>query len=571
MKKLYTMRISSMMLLVFALIAIACDDNIVPTPQFSKSDAAFTATPSTTTIALAAKDSLTNAVTLTWSDPQYAVGLEKSKFSIMVGPAGKSFSSFLTKDFTGVLEGNLLAKVINAMALKFGGLIGQPTTLDLKVVASQANNNEPKSSNVVQVTVTPYGDLTLTPSATSVVTKVATSSQVGITFNWSTAFAGYNGVKTYAMQYAKGGTSFANPVNVEVTKFTKSFTQFELNKLALAVGVAAGQAGPVDFRIKAVNEAGTILYSNTATISITTYIAYNSIGIIGDATAGGWDKDTDLYRPDASKPTEWQGVFLLTGGKSAKFRADDKWDDNWGNTGFPSGTGQANGPNIPVSTTGYYKVTLDVATGAYSFTPVTTTVYTNISLIGAQSNWGSDIADLTKDPNNDQVWTGTVNLTAGELKFRANHDWAVNWGISSGTSASSLSGVGSFGGGNMVITDAGNYFVYINVATGEYFFGKTDRATPYADIGIIGSATPGGWDNDTNLVKNAANPYKWSGTITLTAGEAKFRADNDWAVNWGATGFPVGTGTSNGSNIPVSAGTYFITFNTATGEYTFLK
>jgi hypothetical protein len=571
MKKINTMKISSIMLLVFAVVAIACDDNIVPTPQFSKSDAEFSAATSASSVAITAKDSLTDAVTVTWADPKYAVGIEKSKFTVIVGAAGKDFAGFSTKDFSGVLQGALLGKEINAMALKFGGVIGQPIALDVKVVASQANNNEPKTSNVSQITVTPYGDLTLTPSSTSVVTSVATSSQVGLSLTWSTAFSGYTGVKTYQMQYAKGGTSFANPTVVEITKFTKSFTQFELNKMALALGVAAGVAGPVDFRIKATNEQGTILYSNTSTISVKTYIAYNSIGIIGDASPGGWDVDTDMYRPDATKPTEWSAILYLIGGKSAKFRADDKWDDNWGNTGFPSGNGTSNGPNIPVSNSGYYKVTLNVATGAYSFTPVTTTVYTNISLIGAQSNWGPDIADLTKDPNNDQVWTGTVNLTAGELKFRANHDWATNWGISSGTTASSLSGYGSLNGGNMVITDAGNYFVYINVATGEYFFGKADRNVPYADVGIIGNATPGGWDSDTNLVKNPSNPYKWSGTLTLTAGEAKFRANNDWGVNWGAAGFPSGTAISNGNNIPVSAGTYFITFNTATGEYYLLK
>jgi hypothetical protein len=216
-------------------------------------------------------------------------------------------------------------------------------------------------------------------------------------------------------------------------------------------------------------------------------------------------------------------------------------------------------------------VNMDVGTGAYSFTPVTTTVYTNISLIGEQTGWSTDIADLTKDPANDHVWTGVVNLDAGKLKFRANHDWGTNWGITSGTAAANLSGIGTQNGGDIVISADGDYFVYINTATGEYFFGKADRNLAYADIGIIGDATPGGWSADTNLIKNPANPFKWSGMITLTTGESKFRADNDWAVNWGAAGFPGGVATQNGANIPVTAGRYFVTFNTATGEYYLLK
>ena len=344
----------------------------------------------------------------------------------------------------------------------------------------------------------------------------------------------------------------------------------ELNKIALALGVPAGAAGPVEFRIKATNESGTVLYSNVASVSVKTYIAFNSIGIIGDATPGGWNVDTDMHRPDATKPTEWTATLYLTGGMSVKFRADDGWTDNWGGAAFPTGTGTSGGANIPVSNSGYYQVNFNIATGAYSFTSVTTSVYNFVSLIGAQTSWGSDIADLTIDPTNNQVWTGTVTLAAGQLKFRADHAWGTNWGTSTATS---LSGYGVAGGGNMEIVTAGTYFVYINVATGEYFFGPESavNATPYAALGIIGDATAGGWGADTQLIKNPANAYKWSKTITLVDGGAKFRADNAWTINWGSSGFPNGVGTQGGNNIPATAGTYVITFHTGTGEYTFTK
>jgi hypothetical protein len=570
MKKIITIKITQITMAALFMLAISCDD-ITPTPQFAESTADFSVTPSANAVGITAKDSLSDAISFSWTDPQYATGLEKSKFTIVAGPTGKNFEKFVSKDFSGVLTGSLLGKEVNAMALEMGGVIGQPISLDVKVVASQANNNEQKNSNVMQISVTPYGDLALKPSTTSVITGIATSSQVGLTLTWTTAFTGYSGVKIYVLQYAKGGTSFASPINIDVTGVSKSFKQLELNKMALAFGVPAGGTGPIDFRIKTTNESGTVLYSNIATVSITTYIAFNSMGIVGDATQGGWDIDTDMYRPDATKPTEWTVTAYLTAGKSVKFRADDKWDDSWGAASFPAGTGTAGGPNIPVNASGYYQVKFDVATGAYSLTPVTTTVYSSISLVGAQSGWTSDIADLTNDPSNNQVWTGIVTLAAGELKFRANHDWTTNWGISPGIPATTLSGYGKGGGDNMNISVAGDYFVYINVATNEYFFGKADRNNPYADVGIVGNATAGGWSTDTNLIRNPLNSYKWSGTFTLTDGEAKFRADNDWTVNWGGATFPGGTGTNNGPNIPAQAGTYFITLNTATGEYYFLK
>ena len=109
----------------------------------------------------------------------------------------------------------------------------------------------------------------------------------------------------------------------------------------------------------------------------------------------------------------------------------------------------------------------------------------------------------------------------------------------------------------------GRYTITFNSNTGYYRFVLTP------DIGIIGNATPGGWDSDTDLMQDAENPALWNGNLTLANGEVKFRADDYWATYWGAVDFPTGTGTQDGRSIPITAGTYSATINTATGEYTF--
>ena len=98
--------------------------------------------------------------------------------------------------------------------------------------------------------------------------------------------------------------------------------------------------------------------------------SFCTVGIIGDATQGGWDKDTDMRLADATKVDKetWTITVYLVGGKKVKFRASDSWDTNWGATAFPDGTGTAGGPDIPVPTTGYYKVTFNSESGAYTFT-----------------------------------------------------------------------------------------------------------------------------------------------------------------------------------------------------------
>ena len=56
-------------------------------------------------------------------------------------------------------------------------------------------------------------------------------------------------------------------------------------------------------------------------------------------------------------------------------------------------------------------------------------------------------------------------------------------------------------------------------------------------VGILGTAA-GGWDVDTNLVQDMNDPNLWTISLELTDGVAKFRADDSWDVNWGATDFP---------------------------------
>ena len=47
----------------------------------------------------------------------------------------------------------------------------------------------------------------------------------------------------------------------------------------------------------------------------------------------------------------------------------------------------------------------------------------------------------------------------------------------------------------------------------------------------------------------------WEATVALSAGEMKFRANDDWGINWGGA---LDALTQGGNNIAVEAGTYAI-------------
>jgi len=103
---------------------------------------------------------------------------------------------------------------------------------------------------------------------------------------------------------------------------------------------------------------------------------------------------------------------------------------------------------------------------------------------------------------------------------------------------------------------------------------NTLNVTPFLDEikpsewGVVGSATPNGWDGPDISFWNGEN-----GTLvayaTLTTGEIKFRKGNKWDGNdWGDKNKDGVLDKEGGNNIPVTAGTYKITWNLSNNTYT---
>ena len=150
-------------------------------------------------------------------------------------------------------------------------------------------------------------------------------------------------------------------------------------------GIGSSEPGSPNVPIPAAGEFTVTFNSETGAYN---FVVSSDIGIIGDATPGGWADDTNMFRD----PTDTNKYFLtlpLVIGK-AKFRANDAWDLSWGATDFPSGIGSSapGSPDIPIPATGKYLVNFDKSTGAYSFEEEIT--FATISIIGSATpgGWG---------------------------------------------------------------------------------------------------------------------------------------------------------------------------------------
>ncbi|MBK7175177.1 MAG: SusF/SusE family outer membrane protein [Bacteroidales bacterium] len=178
-----------------------------------------------------------------------------------------------------------------------------------------------------------------------------------------------------------------------------------------------------------------------------TYTAVaTSWGVIGSASANGWNDETALtYNPGLQT---WRGGIHLTAGEF-KFRANHSWDYNYGSTAANS-TLDGGGSNIPATVESDYYFVLDLShPHAYTYQA------NRWGLIGDATPGGwSDDTNLTWDET-AQVMKITVALTVGSIKFRANDDWAINLG-------GDLNAL-SQDGANISIAEAGTYAITLDL------------------------------------------------------------------------------------------------------------
>jgi len=299
-------------------------------------------------------------------------------------------------------------------------------------------------------------------------------------------------------------------------------------------------------RAYATNSAGTG-YGEQVTVTTLTPLSrtWNIPGDYVEASYPGsgmtnWSPDnTPQVKSGLASPNNLEGyVNMANGTNEWKFATQPNWDGpNYGDGG--GGTLSEAGGNMS-SSAGYYFIQADAS--ALTFTAVATVW----GVIGeaTPAGWG-DETPLTYQPDL-MTWTGAVHMTAAEFKFRANHDWGYNYG------SDAADGTLGKDQANIALATEGDYAITLDLSQPLAY---TYRADTW---GLIGDATPGSWDTDTDMTWDAGNGV-FTVTLDLTAASMKFRANNGWDYNLGGD---IGALTPGGDNIAIStAGNYTITLD----------
>lgn len=146
------------------------------------------------------------------------------------------------------------------------------------------------------------------------------------------------------------------------------------------------------------------------------------------------------------------------------------------------------------------------------------------------------------------VFVAYAALNDGEIKFRADNSWDLNYGGENGQLVQD--------GPNIAVT-AGKYKITID-------FNEMTYSIETFSLGVVGDATPIGWDGpDVELIFDPTSA-KFRAVAGLGDGEIKFRLNNDWGTNWGGSD---GTLEADGPNIEVTAGKYVISVDFGENTY----
>ena len=126
----------------------------------------------------------------------------------------------------------------------------------------------------------------------------------------------------------------------------------------------------------------------------------------------------------------------------------------------------------------YYTFTADFSTMSFKWTKLENQEpkeYEFIELLGGFNNWpgnGTKGEVMTKKAPHNWYYKDLKIETDSQIKFRADANWSVNWGVNVNI-ATDKSGVAGQGGDNITIP-AGIYNVFFNDITGQFVFNAVE-------------------------------------------------------------------------------------------------
>jgi starch-binding outer membrane protein SusE/F len=253
------------------------------------------------------------------------------------------------------------------------------------------------------------------------------------TFRWTTVDFGIDMQKTYTIQVDKKKNKFKTPVDLfTVTKSLKGgLTIGELNKVLLGF-VDPAVPDTIQFRVKTVINANVApVYSNTTEALITVYAtSFPPIYMTG-AGVGDWNWNLYTYKElRSTAPNVYETIAKFTNGGAFRFFKQTDWGPTSWNYPYFTGTVSALFENAAdgdlnfrfIGTTGYYRVTVNMATKSVAMVSVAEPVLFMTGAALGGWDWTTNYVQLTWKSNG--IFQATTDFAVETFRFFAQQDWS---------------------------------------------------------------------------------------------------------------------------------------------------
>ena len=323
---------------------------------------------------------------------------------------------------------------------------------------------EDSANPVLRVATTPN----LSASTDQVVLAEDQADLIALTLSWNITDYGFPAAAGYVLEFDQPSFNFDSAVTVTIDTFVVPaidslgyvMTVAELNRIATQAGLLPEAASPLAVRVvsQLQDPGGAVtsvdpVYSQTLTLTVTPFSTATEPGVLYVPGAyQGWDPPTAAQLLSAEDNGEYEGYLTFPDAESLefKFAPQPSWDLAYGGDAT---TLDADGGNLSVPEPGTYFITANLNDLTWAATPSSWGVIGSATVGG----WDAD-QDMVYDYQQD-VWTITTNLVPGEMKFRLNDAWEVDYGDDDPND-----NVLNAGGGNIPITEAGTYDIVLNLS-----------------------------------------------------------------------------------------------------------
>ncbi|MCX6282172.1 MAG: SusE domain-containing protein [Bacteroidetes bacterium] len=340
-------KISIMILVLGLLSVLSCKKDETKATLASTPTASVLNLVSGAQIVLKKSDSAV-PVTYSWTASQYGQPLVVT-YLVEMDMAGNNFKSPVpVVQVNSLLQSSINTYDLNQkiLPMEYDPKNPTPINLEFRVTATINSNIAPLYSVVIPQTITPYFVKIVYPilfvpgsyqgwNPGDSTTTIASTKSNGL-------YEGYiwMGIDNALFKYCQG--------NSWTTNWGDDGADGTLNPNG--ANIVSGPRGYYKLNVDLPNLKHTFLRT--------------AWSLVGDATPGGWDTDTDMTYDSIAKT--WSATLSLTAA-SIKFRANHLWDLNYGDDGSNTGKLSAGGGNIAVSAAGNYTVILNLSQPIYKY------------------------------------------------------------------------------------------------------------------------------------------------------------------------------------------------------------